>query len=540
MASAMVGLVWLTLNPSPFARSYVRRARESVMNASDQRQHALLRNYRLPLLLVAIPIAFAAYTYGVPNDPPGFFTDESSIAYNAWTISQSGTDEHGTTMPLYFKAFGEYKNPVFIYLLSALYYLFGPSILIARLLSCTLGFLAALGLGLLARRISGDSFVGIVVALTALLTPWLIEAGRVTFEVAIYPLAIVLFLFALHRAQSKERWSVADSLGVALGLALLTYSYTIGRLFAPLLALGLLFFANRQRWKSILSTWVFYGVTLIPLCVFALRNPSAFTARYRDMAYIMPEMSVVEIVVRFGKHILHNLSVIRLLSDTTLRGVEHLPMSSVLVATAALAAMGIIVVLYGRRRDPWWRFVLYGAVASIIPASLAEGYFAILRMIPYVLFLLVLTVPALEWLRESSRGARPLALMLLLTLTFFQGAIFQWQLRRVAASRADDFDGAYPQVLAAAIARIRRPIHLAGSDNPKDHGRYVHAYWYGALHGVDATMFVRLPSSVKAPSGAVVISTEGDCSDCEVIMSAPSSVKTSSGERSPYIVYVAR
>src|ERR1043166_1964437 len=70
-----------------------------------------------------------AWDYDDPlRTTPGFFVDESSIAYNAWSIAQTGRGEHGITMPLYFPAFGEYKNPVYIYLLALVFKITGPSI----------------------------------------------------------------------------------------------------------------------------------------------------------------------------------------------------------------------------------------------------------------------------------------------------------------------------------------------------------------------------------------------------------------------------
>src|SRR5205085_7212900 len=67
----------------------------------------------LVLLLVAVGVAL--YFEGLRHNPPGFHLDESSIAYNAHTVSQTGRDEHGEAWPLYFRAFGEFKNPVLIY-----------------------------------------------------------------------------------------------------------------------------------------------------------------------------------------------------------------------------------------------------------------------------------------------------------------------------------------------------------------------------------------------------------------------------------------
>src|SRR5207253_4885003 len=51
-------------------------------------------------------------------------------------------------------------------------------------------------------------------------------------------------------------------------------------------------------------------------------------------------------------------------------------------------------------RDPWWRFVLFGAAVSIIPGALTADQFHSLRLVAYPIFLLVLTIPALAWLFE--------------------------------------------------------------------------------------------------------------------------------------------
>src|SRR6266446_382237 len=107
-----------------------------------KRGRASWQRYRWPLLF-AIVFAWgtALYTYEVTRNPAGFFVDESSIAYNAYTISQSGQDEFGNSWPLYFRAFGDYKNPIYIYLLAVLFKLTGPSILTARLLCAGAGIL---------------------------------------------------------------------------------------------------------------------------------------------------------------------------------------------------------------------------------------------------------------------------------------------------------------------------------------------------------------------------------------------------------------
>ncbi|MBV8301108.1 MAG: hypothetical protein JOY68_04205, partial [Candidatus Dormibacteraeota bacterium] len=76
---------------------------------------------RRTLLLWGLAFAVTAAAIIVRNlatldtAPPGMYIDEASIGYNAWAIAHYGVDEHGFTMPLYFQAFGEYKNPVYVY-----------------------------------------------------------------------------------------------------------------------------------------------------------------------------------------------------------------------------------------------------------------------------------------------------------------------------------------------------------------------------------------------------------------------------------------
>jgi hypothetical protein len=193
-------------------------------------------NYILSFLLLLLALS---YFYQAPQNPPGFYIDEASIAYNANTIASSGRDEYGKRWPLYFRAFGEYKNPVYIYLLALLFRLFGPSILVARLLSASLTVIAVGLLWLLAYRISRQTTVATLISISAFLTPWLFENSRLVFEVASYPALLVLYLIAVHHAATKERWRLREAFAIASTLTLLAYSYSIGRLFAPLLAFGL-------------------------------------------------------------------------------------------------------------------------------------------------------------------------------------------------------------------------------------------------------------------------------------------------------------
>ena len=467
-------------------------------------------------------LAGAAYFFEVPAHPPGFAIDESSICYNAYTISQKGCDEYGQSWPLFFRAFGEYKNPTIIYILAALFRLTGPSIFLARLLCAVSGMVSALLIGLLAWRMTRRWVTTAVVTIGALLTPWLFECSRLVFEVAIYPALVVLFLLVAWRASSRSRWNWSDVFGLGVTLALLTYSSSIGRLFAPLIALGLGVFVNRSRWRAVLAAWGSYGLLLVPLLIFHRLHPDALTGRFKALTYFSPDDSLGTSLSQFGRHYLANVDPLRWLitGESDIR--DHLQgMGSLLAASVCLAILGLIIVLRHHRHEAWWRFLIFSLIVAPVPASLTSNPFPQLRLVAFPVIFLLFMIPALSWLNESngeSRAAKigkPLLLSAAVTGLLAQGFLFQWRYHQVAPKLWYVFDARFARkILAPALAAGRRPIALV--DEPGKAG-YIQALWHGVLAHCDAGHFVRLPSGERPPSGAVVISTEQECHDCRLI-----------------------
>jgi hypothetical protein len=475
------------------------------------RRHAKARRYFTAA--AACALAFALYAWGVPDNPPGFYIDESSIAYNAHAVSRAGADEYGEAWPLYFRAFGDYKNPVYVYALAAVFRVTGPSMTVARLSSACLGALAALLLGLLAARMTKRAAVGAVVALSALLTPWLYESSRLAFEAAAYPLAVVLFLLALRRASARERWTRVDVVSLAAALALLTYTYSIGRLLAPLLAAGLALFVTRRNLARVALTWAAYALALVPLVAFGLRNPGALTERFGLITYLKPDGGVAEAAREFVTHYLADVNPVRwlLTGEPNIR--DHLPGSpALLAATLPLACAGVLLVLLGHRREAWWRFQLYALAASVLPAALTVNDFPQLRLIAFPVFLHVLVAPAVAWAFEGG-GRRRALLYVAAALLVAQGAQFQWLFHARAPERWYVFDARFPsKILAPALAAAHGgKLYLR---DPPGRSGYIQALWHGTLRGVEAARFVRLSPNEAPPPGAVVISTEESCADC--------------------------
>jgi len=216
---------------------------------------------------------------------------------------------------------------------------------------------------------------------------------------------------------------------------------------------------------------------------------------------------------------------------------------AILFATFLLAMAGLLLVVLRRWRDPWWLFVLYGLAASIVPGAITDWPFHELRLMGYAVFLLVLTVPALEWLLalteskqtasipsvESRRSdshratvvtqglSRPIRvgfLGILLAATVAQAVDFQIIFWREGPKREFAFDVRYKPLYDTAVARPERPIYL---ENGMWGPAYMDALWYATVEGRSVSEFVRVREGAKPPPGGIVLSSNSDCQNCEVI-----------------------
>lgn len=379
-------------------------------------------------------------------------------------------------------------------------------------MSATLGFAAVLLLSLLAWRISNSRPVVLFVALTAFFTPWLYEISRLVFEVALFPLVLTIFLLFLHCAYAKEKWTLVNCFAVAFSLALVTYAYSIGRLLAPLLALGLVLFVNHKVWNRIALTWIFYGCALIPLLVYSNQNPGALTNRFDFVSYITKDSAPTEILWQFIFHYANNFNLWFLFLKGDPNPRHHLPgLGNIFLPTLILAVIGIILAVRRSWRSAWWRYVLYGLAVSVVPASLTNHDFHSLRLIALPVFLIVLMVPALLYLirQAQAQRLRQFVLIALIGGTLVQAVFFQWQFAREGRNRTTDFEADYPQVINFALKNSQDRIYLIDDS-------YVHAYWYGTLEKSDLSRLSVERENLSVNS--VLVGYKTSLHDCQTIM----------------------
>jgi len=445
-------------------------------------------------------VTLISYFAGQTKNPPGFYSDEASIAYNALTIARYGCDEWGVRWPLYFRAFGEYKNPVYVYLLAGVFRVAHPSNLVARRFSALLGYLAAVVIGLTAFAIARRWWIGWTVFLLALTTPQLFETSRLVFEVALFPLAIALFLFLAYRAASRERWSGRLIAALTASLVLITYTYSTGRILGLAFALALFIFADRRGAAIVLAAYVVLGVA--PMLLFNATHNGALTSRTDESALLGERGDPVSKVMTFGQQYAADLLPLGMALRGDPNPRHHVPgsLGAIDLGVLLLDAASLFLVL--RRGDRWWIFVVVLIALSAVPASLFDQRHHALRLIPVPILLILLTIPALQSMRTLAIVA--------LVLCVAQTSWFFYVFAKSGPARTNVFDAGYPRVLRAALAQPVRPIFLPSE--------YVHANWYAALWGVPLSNFTSTDPGRTRHAVVGSVDEERQCRGCSVII----------------------
>lgn len=203
-----------------------------------------------PKVLLALICAFFLLTriYKISDIPPSVYWDEASIGYNAYAISQTGKDEWGEGFPLHFRAFGEFKLPVYIYSVVPFVKLFGLNAFSVRFPAVLFSLGVVILTYFLSKRLFGSSAVGLLAGFFVSVSSWFFIFSKTGYEATaglmFYLLGIYLFL-----KEKRSSWSIFFSV---FAFILSSYSYNSFRVLVPLTILILIIF----NLKNLLSQLV--------------------------------------------------------------------------------------------------------------------------------------------------------------------------------------------------------------------------------------------------------------------------------------------
>jgi len=191
------------------------------------------------IIFVAVVLRF----YNI-NSYPSLNPDEAALGYNAYSLLQTGKDEHGASWPLHFKSFGDYKPGGYVYLVIPFVKILGLTPLAVRLPNLILSLLTIYFLYKLVLLLSKSYTLSLLSSLTLALSPWHIHFSRGAWESssALSLIVIGIYLFYQHLKSLKNIYLYSSIITLVLSL----YFYHSARIIAPLIGLSL-FIINYKK-----------------------------------------------------------------------------------------------------------------------------------------------------------------------------------------------------------------------------------------------------------------------------------------------------
>lgn len=200
----------------------------------------MLKNKERFFLILVVLLAVVLRFWQLDKYPVSLNWDEVSHGYNAYSILKTGKDEWGKSFPLIFRAFGDYKLPVYIYLSVLPVAILGLNELAVRFVSAVAGCLAVYGIYLLTNALWKDKTfsigktkisLGLVTSFLLAISPWHFFISRPALEANLSLTLIIFGFYFLIKALSDHKYYIYGS--ILLGLSI--HTYNTARVFVPLL-----------------------------------------------------------------------------------------------------------------------------------------------------------------------------------------------------------------------------------------------------------------------------------------------------------------
>ncbi len=213
-------------------------------------------NLRWFFFVLIILLAGFLRIWGLDKYPHGFNADEASIGYNAYSLIQTGKDEHGAFLPIHFKSFGDYKPGFYFYLVLPFVKFLGLNIWAVRLPAALLGTLAVFVLMVLVKDLFGEKKITSPLPLLSgfflAISPWHLHFSRGGWEAGAATFFLLLGVYFFVKALRCRFYFVLPSIFFFI---LSIYTYHSTRLIAPLMVIGLIilywqkiFLKNNLKW----------------------------------------------------------------------------------------------------------------------------------------------------------------------------------------------------------------------------------------------------------------------------------------------------
>jgi len=423
----------------------------------DSNEILILNECMFSRIFISFAIIICAlffHAHNITTVPEGLYLDETSIGINAGNIALSGVDEYEKNFPIYFEAFGEWKNPLYIYVSAGVMKLFGISDFTLRTTSVLFFGIFLFGLylftSLVFRNKKHRNILVYFALISASCTPWFFTISRIAFEV-ISQIATGIFIlyFAYKYYVMNSSHFTGVWLGISLGLFLYSYSTSKLIVFGILLSLFINFF-EKKYWKKHTVVSLVFIVLLLPYIYFSYTHSGALSARFELLTYLYnTDLSLLEKLGMFLKNYFSSYDISSFLLFEGDKNVRHSSgfMGQIFFVTFVLFIIGVSKIIsdivtkqvkkqtdknIGKNisenniENKYKLFLLLLLVGAPIAASLTTDTHHSLRLLFFGFMLFVFSLYGANCIfkKYSNHFGRIIVFIILLTATLIQSYFY--------------------------------------------------------------------------------------------------------------------
>lgn len=243
------------------------------------------KSVEISLLIFICLLGIGLRFYRLDSAPRGATIDEVHYGYLAYSLLETGKDEHGASHPLIFKGFGDDKLPLQAYALVPFVKFFGLNNSVIRFPSIVAGMSLILIAYLLAKELGLSKQTSLLTSLIVAISPWSFFLSRFGYE---SNLGLAIFSFALYcgiKGLKNKRVSWIYWSSVLSGLT--WYAYIAFRPISVIFVLlfTYLFFKKTDKLsKGLFGIIIIFVLTISPLLL--PNNIDTNTTRFKQVGIL--------------------------------------------------------------------------------------------------------------------------------------------------------------------------------------------------------------------------------------------------------------
>lgn len=242
------------------------------------------------------------FLYKLTSSPPALNADETTNAYDAYSLLKTGRDQYGNLFPLRFKSFGDYKLPLLTYFAIPFIKIFGLNELGIRLVNIPFVFFFPFIVYLLTNKLFNKKLIALMSSFLIAFAPGLQLLGRQAHEGYMTAFFLTLTFYLFLKFFGKQ--SFLNYLFFIISFILFLFGYHSSRLWAGLFFLIFAYFSFKKKIK-----WLYTISLIITIALFSFTDIVNSPSRIKNLLFfnnIGFTLKINELRAEGGSRLIYN------------------------------------------------------------------------------------------------------------------------------------------------------------------------------------------------------------------------------------------